>query len=377
MSKRIHGFTRAALALALAGGALASHAAGWVVGQVAPMSGLAAKQGKAYAYGMRLYFDQVNKAGGVQGRPIELTVADDGGRPEETVEKTRKLLSDAKPVVLAGYFGNQNLSALLDSKLLDSAGTVLVGYHSTDTKVLNAPQVFSTRAGLSEQMAKISSHLAILGISRLALAYDERSDAEALIALVNKAIAPSKAQLVQSASLGSGRGRDMQSAVEKLNASKAQALLVVSTSPATAAFVETYRLDGGLAQIYAMAEADVEQLAMRLPEQYLSGLSIAQVVPSPYKISMRLNKEFRDAVAGKNPEVPVGFTMMEGYVNAKLIVEAMRRSQPLTTEKFAQTLRGLQDYDMGGYWVSYRPGSQIGSGYVDLSIVNSAGRIMQ
>ena len=69
--------------------------------------------------------------------------------------------------------------------------------------------------------------------------------------------------------------------------------------------------------------------------------------------------------------------MMEGYVNAKLLVEAMRRSQPLTPEKLTQTLRVLDGYDMGGYWISYKPGSQIGSSYVDLSIVNASGRVTQ
>ena len=138
-------------------------------------------------------------------------------------------------------------------------------------------------------------------------------------------------------------------------------------------------MDGGNAQVYATAEADIEQLAKRLPVEYISGLSIAQVVPSPYKVSAKLNKEFRDAVtaAGKSVEVPVSFAMMEGYVNAKVIVEAMRRSQPVTPEKVTAALRTLDAYDLGGYWVGYRPGSQIGSKYVDLSIVNASGRVTQ
>ena len=137
-------------------------------------------------------------------------------------------------------------------------------------------------------------------------------------------------------------------------------------------------MDGGTAQIYATAEADIEQLAKRLPVEYMSGLSIAQVVPSPYKVSGKLNKEFRDATiaAGKTLQVPVSFAMMEGYVNAKVIVEAMRRSQPVTPEKVSMALRGLDAYDLGGYWVSFKPG-QVGSKYVDLSIVNAAGRVTQ
>lgn len=370
---------RVAVALAFGGVAFMAQAAGWTVGQVAPLSGADASQGRAYAQGMKLYFDQINKAGGVQGQPVELVVVDDVGHPEETVAKTRKLLSDSKPVVLAGFFGNRNMAALLDSKLLDGSPLSVVGYQSTDTRVLASGQMFATRAGLAEQMNKISSHLATVGITRLALVFEERPDTQALNDLVSKAISPSGAKLVSTAAIKNKSSVDKT--VEQLRASKtpAQAILVVASSPATAAFVESYRLDGGNAQIYATAEADIEQLAKRLPVEYISGLSIAQVVPSPYKVSAKLNKEFRDAVsaAGKSIEVPVSFAMMEGYVNAKVIVEAMRRSQPVTPEKVSAALRTLDAVDLGGYWVSYKPGSQIGSKYVDLSIVNASGRVTQ
>lgn len=374
---RKHGvWARGGFAALCAGTALVAQA--WTVGQVAPMSGAEASQGRAYAQGMRLYFDQVNKAGGVQGQPVELTALDDVSHPEETVAKTRKLLSESKPVVLAGYFGNRNLSALLESKALDGSQIPLVGYQSTDTRVLASPQLFSTRAGLVEQVAKISAHLSTVGITRLALVFEERPDAQELTALVTKVVSPSGAKLVTSAMLKSKGGAD--NTVRELQSSKAsaQAILLVASSPATAAFVEAYRMDGGTAQVYATAEADIEQLAKRLPVEYMSGLSIAQVVPSPYKVSGKLNKEFRDATiaAGKNLQAPVSFAMMEGYVNAKVIVEAMRRSQPVTPEKMSAALRSLESYDLGGYWVNFKPG-QVGSKYVDLSIVNAAGRVTQ
>ena len=382
MSKRwgsVPSTLRVAAAMVCGGVAFMAQAAGWTVGQVAPLSGADATQGRAYAQGMKLYFDQVNKAGGVQGQSVELVVVDDVGHPEETVSKTRKLLSDSKPVVLAGFFGNRNMTALIDSKLLESSPLSVVGYQSTDTRVLGSRQFFATRAGLAEQMNKISTHLATVGITRLALVFEDRPDAQALNDLVSKAVAPSGAKLVSAASIKNKSSVDKT--VEQLRSAKtpAQAVLVVASSPTTAAFVEAYRMDGGNAQVYATAEADIEQLAKRLPVEYISGLSIAQVVPSPYKVSAKLNKEFRDAVtaAGKSVEVPVSFAMMEGYVNAKVIVEAMRRSQPVTPEKVTAALRTLDAYDLGGFWVGYRPGSQIGSKYVDLSIVNASGRVTQ
>lgn len=375
MNRKHWGVVRGAVVALCAGATLVAQA--WTVGQVAPMSGSEANQGRAYAQGMRLYFDQVNKAGGVQGQPVELEVLDDVGLPEETVAKTRKLLSESKPVVLAGYFGNRNLSALLESKALDGTSIPLVGYQSTDTRVLASAQLFSTRAGLVEQMAKISTHLATVGITRLALVFEDRPDAKDLTDLITKAVAPSGAKLVAT-TMVKKNGSDK--AVQELQATNtsAQAILLVASSTAAAAFIEAYRIDGGKAQVYATAEADIEQLAKRLPVSYMSGLSIAQVVPSPYKVSGKLNKDFRDATiaAGKTLQVPVSFAMMEGFVNAKVIVEAMRRSQPVTPEKVGAALRGLEAFDLGGYWVNFKPG-QVGSKYVDLSIVNTAGRVTQ
>lgn len=374
---RRHGVgVRAAVVALCAGAAMVAQA--WTVGQVAPLSGAEATQGRAYVQGMKLYFDHVNKAGGVQGQPVELAVLDDLGHPDETVSKTRQLLAQSKPVVLAGYFGNRNLSALLDSKALDGSALSLVGYQSTDTRVQASSHLFATRAGLVEQVAKISTHLATVGITRLALVFEERPDAQALTEQITKSVASSGAKLVTTAVIQGKNGFDK--AVQAVTASKTspQAILVVASSAATAAFVESYRLDGGTAQVYATAEADIEQLAKRLPVEYMNGLSIAQVVPSPYKVSGKLNKEFRDAVAqaGKSMDVPVSFSMMEGYVNAKVITEALRRSQPVTPEKVSAALRTLDTYDLGGYWVSFKPG-QIGSKYVDLSIVSASGRVKQ
>ena len=64
-----------------------------VVGQVGPMSGLEANQGRAYAAGMQLLFTRVNKAGGVNGHTFTLVRKDDGGRPDDTVSATRQLLA--------------------------------------------------------------------------------------------------------------------------------------------------------------------------------------------------------------------------------------------------------------------------------------------
>ena len=80
---------RWALAGAAMVGAQLAVAATVVVGQVGPMSGLEASQGRAYSVGMQLYFDSVNKAGGINGHQFKLVRRDDGARPEDTVSVTK------------------------------------------------------------------------------------------------------------------------------------------------------------------------------------------------------------------------------------------------------------------------------------------------
>lgn len=356
--------------------------ADWVIGQVAPLTGAAAVQSKAYAQGMNLYFGQINRAGGVHGERVRLVSADDRGSPEDTVKLTQRLLQESKPVALAGYFGNRNLQALLDSKVLDQAQISVVGFHSTDADVLKAAQLFSTRAVLSDEVEKISKHLAMLGLTRLGLVYDERSasDAKALETMVSEMAVAAGAKLMLSSMVQTGKA-SQDAVVERLQKAdpNVQAVIVVASSPVTAGFVETYRLDGGAAQIYATSSADIEQLATRLPADLMRGVSIAQVVPNPYRSNNRLNKEFRDLVSkqAKGEEVAVSYAMMEGYVNAKVLVEAMRRAQPLNSERLAESLRNLHALDLGGYWLSFRQGAQSGSKFVDLSIVNAQGRVTQ
>jgi ABC-type branched-subunit amino acid transport system substrate-binding protein len=110
----------------------------------------------------------------------------------------------------------------------------------------------------------------------------------------------------------------------------------------------------------------------------MQGIAIAQVTPSPYKISSRLAKEFADTVAKTpNLEVPPSYAMMEGFIAGKVIVEAARRmgAKP-SREAFVAALDSV-DTDMGGYRVGFKPGSRFGSKFVELSIVTGSGKIRQ
>jgi len=87
--------------LACAGAAAAQTPApnGIVVGASLPLSGPNAAAGQEGLAVLKAYFDSVNQAGGIDGRPVQLQALDDAFNPQKAADNARQLI-DAKAVAL-------------------------------------------------------------------------------------------------------------------------------------------------------------------------------------------------------------------------------------------------------------------------------------
>lgn len=357
---------------------LVAGAAQIVVGQVAPLSGPEGGQGRAYATGLRLALNKANTAGGVNGHTFSLMSKDDAGQPAETLAATRSLLGESRPLVLAGYFGDRSIGELVSAGLLEKENIALVGYRINEIRG-EAPLVYSVRANLRDEINKIVEHLATVGITRFGLFYPDGPGAAPLIAAMEEAAKGKGVKLTVKGSYVSGTAKVTDTIVDTFVAASPQAIIMVSSGSAAAAFIEKYRMDGGTAQLFAHSGTDIEQISKRLGEEQMKGVAIAQVTPNPYKISGRLTKEFNDTVAKTpNLDVPVSYVMMEGYIAGTVIVEAARRmGARVSREGFVSALEGIDNLDLGGYKVGFKPGVRSGSKFVELTIITAAGRIRQ
>src|SRR5712692_10332623 len=83
------------------------------IGTLQPLSGSAAAGGKTALVGVEMAVDRINKSGGINGRPIELVVADDESKPDVGRRKTEKLLVEDKvDVHLGGFLSNICLACM-------------------------------------------------------------------------------------------------------------------------------------------------------------------------------------------------------------------------------------------------------------------------
>lgn len=354
----------------------AAWAAPLVVGQVAPLTGLESTQGRAYSAGLQLCLNAANKAGGVNGNTFALAKSDDAGKPEETVTRTRRLIAESRPIVLAGYFGNRNLDELVASRVLDDEKIALVGYRVSHIEP-ESPYLFNVRASLRDEIAKITEHVSLFGMKRLGVVYQESAQSAALMAVADAAAGKGGATLVK-ASYPAGTAK-VGRAVEAMLAANPQAVMILGDGAAAAGFIEQYRSAGGNARLFAASSADIEQISKRLGEEQMQGVSIAQVTPNPYTVRTRITKEFNDAVAADAAaHVPVSYAAMEGFIACKVILEAVRRQggRP-TREGMKQALEAIANLDVGGYALSYQPGMRTGSRFVELSIITASGKIRQ
>ena len=93
------------------------------IGLTGPYTGSAAVAGQGLRAGVQIAVDEVNAAGGIAGRKVELVALDDGFDIPKLVANVRRLVDDEKVYAIVGAAGSQALPGTYDF-LKDRAHTV-------------------------------------------------------------------------------------------------------------------------------------------------------------------------------------------------------------------------------------------------------------
>jgi branched-chain amino acid transport system substrate-binding protein len=83
------------------------------IGTEQPLSGAGAAGGRTALVGVQMAIDRINKAGGINGRPVELVVVDDESKPDVARRKVEKLLvEDEVDAHVGGFLSNICLACM-------------------------------------------------------------------------------------------------------------------------------------------------------------------------------------------------------------------------------------------------------------------------
>ena len=83
------------------------------VGAVLPFSGGVELYGAQAKLGLDLAAADINAAGGILGRPVEIVYRDDGTRPNIAAEAARKVVEDDGALAVVGPITSRNLDAIV------------------------------------------------------------------------------------------------------------------------------------------------------------------------------------------------------------------------------------------------------------------------
>jgi branched-chain amino acid transport system substrate-binding protein len=132
------------LPLALCAGAAAQADKPWLIGQVAPLTGPAATVGTRLDKAVKLWAEEVNAAGGIKGRKVEIVTCNDENRPEKAVACTRDLIE--KSVVM--IFGNTLTASLRAMQPLVRSGPILL---IPSPNVVPGPETYGFQVSPSDE----------------------------------------------------------------------------------------------------------------------------------------------------------------------------------------------------------------------------------
>ena len=343
------------------------------VGMSAAFRGTAAGLGTEFYRGAQAYYNDVNGKGGVHGRAISVVALDDGYEPIPCVKNTIRLLEKDPVFLLSNYVGTPTLTrALPVIKRYADSHVVLVGNFTGAQPQRETPyseHVFNIRASYRQEMMALVDRFWQLGARKFGVYYQIDAYGRSGTDGVARGLAQRGVRIVAEATYPRGAKftDDVTPAVSALRRAGVDVVLCTGAYQGCGAFVRTARDAGWTVPISNLSFVGSDAMLSLLVKHgkavgrdYTRALVNSQVVPSYDDLSLPAVAEYRLLMDRHNPPVPealrdpsyalqrYSFISLEGFVNAKVIVEALHRTGPQPTRlAFRQALESLRNFDLG------------------------------
>ena len=352
------------------------------LGMSAPFTGPNGLYGMQMREAMTAYFDQVNKGGGVNGRKIELITIDDGYETDRTLANTKSLIQEKKVFALMGYYGSTPTTEAMN-KVFGPAKVPLIGTIS-GAGTLREPQsanpnsryMFNIRASYADEAEAIVNQIVALGLKNIAVFYQNDGFGKSGKDGVAAALARHKLKPVAEGSV-ERNSLQVEAAVAQIAKGDPQAVIMVTLYKPTAEFIRQMRKAGQMPQFSTLSPIGADLLVAEMGAKDAHGVGISQVMPYPWNDTIPIVKEYHKALQTFAKHNRYSYYGLEGFINAKLVAEAMRKAgRDLSREKLVNILE-TTPFDLGGYKINYSPTSHNGSRFVDLTVLGRDGRVLR
>lgn len=346
------------------------------IGQSIALSGPLGELGQAMHQGAKACFTAVNAKGGVGGRPIELVALDDGYDVKRALTNVKSLIEDRGNFALFNCMGTPMIEAMLPQVIESGIPFFAPFTGALLARPKTARNVFNIRASYPEEAEQLVQHLATIGIKRIAIAYQNNSFGKEVYE--GARLAMEKHRLTGAAVVTvENNASDAGSAAARLAAANPEAVLVGLAGKPTVEFVKAIRAQRKGLPLYALSIMGSAATIKSLGDD-ATGIAISQVMPLPTNTVVPMVREFQQAWKSGGAKEEPSHLALEGYVNARVFAEVVRRAgRNLTRASFTESAWNLKHHDLGGFEVGFSEPGRNASRFVELTMVGRDGRFIR
>ncbi|MFK3781041.1 branched-chain amino acid ABC transporter substrate-binding protein [Agrobacterium sp. NPDC089420] len=290
------------------------------IGVAGPYTGANATFGEQVWSGVSAYIDDVNAAGGIAGRKVELVKGDDACEPKQAVAVANRFVDQDKVQAVVGHFCSS--STIPASEIYSDNGILTVTPSSTNPIVTDRgfTTIFRT-CGRDDQQAVVAGSFILdtLKLDKIALIHDKDTYGQGLVDAFKKTIEERGVKPVLYEGLTRGE-RDFNALVTKIKSSGATAVYFGGLIPEAGPLIRQIHEQGlNVAFVSGDALAQAEIVTASGGPQNLKGVYYSSAADP------KQDPAAADALADLKAKniAPDNYTLF-GYASAQTIVAALQ-----------------------------------------------------
>ncbi len=322
-----------------------------IIGTSAALSGTAFFLGNQITKGSLCLINKINEGGGIYGRRLRMIVYDDKYDPETTRTHTARLINQDKAFVLFDYVGTPTAKVIIRD--INESKIPVIGLFTGAEFLRNPfqPYVVNIRASYIFETETMIDYWLEHSKTKFGVYLQDDSFGTSVFQATQLALARHKKEITVTAKFKKGEMPNLK-VVKKFAESSPDAIIMVGTAKPLAGFVRMARENGlQTSEFYTVSFVGSEAFAKELVEMGAAAgekVYVTQVVPSPYDKENRVTAEFIALYRKYYPDDSPNYVALEGYINAKILIEALRRcGRDLDRNKLIKNIEKMSDYDAG------------------------------
>lgn len=340
------------------------------IGSTAALTGPLSGFGLGMKAGVDTALAQINAKGGIHGRPLRFALVDDGYAVDRSVSNVRRLLAEASPLAFLSCFGTPNNAAVIP--VIEEAGVPYVAPFSGASSLRKAAlkNVFHVRASYTDETRHLVRTLVAMYVGDIAIAYTDNPFGQEVLAGARQAFAAAGIKALAEVPVAVD-GRDAEQAAAQLAAAGPAAVMLGTTGVASVTLAKAMRRRSARLPMAGLSATFTQEGLASLGPAGL-GLALTMVFPDN-RTTFKVVRDFQAAQRAAK----ISGASLEAYVNTLVLAEGLERAGPGATHaRLRAALSGIRGFDVGGLTVDYGQAPYVGSKYIDIGVVNEAGRLV-